>query len=341
MDAFRRDPVVHNALGSAAASIVSRIFTHPLDTAKARLQAPSASISMSGFAVLPYRGPVDVLTKTWKTEGLRGLYRGFGIILVGGTPGTMLYLCSYDAIKRRLTNWWETTAFNFSSSKDQGITSSNRSSSSSGDEYFMVHFFSGMLAETIACVIYVPVDVIKERLQVQQRQLAVPNLSSTGSSYHYRGSLDALIQIGRNEGVAGIYRGYFATLASFGPFSALYFVFYERTKHWARQYVHGQKELLLPLLKHEGEPPVAHMDLPFAWIIVCSASSGALASWLTSPLDMAKLRLQVQRGQAAAAIASNSPSSQPLVTSYRGVWDCLQSAYAQGGVRALFRGAGE
>ena len=35
------------------------------------------------------------------------------------------------------------------------------------------------------------------------------------------------------EGIAGLYRGYGATLASFGPFSALYFVFYERVRGWA------------------------------------------------------------------------------------------------------------
>jgi hypothetical protein len=341
MDKFRKDPVVHNALGSATASIISRIFTHPLDTAKARLQAPissAATSAVSSSSAFPYRGPLDVLVKTWQTEGIRGLYRGFGAILVGGTPGTMLYLCSYEVIKHRLTDWWEATTGvgRYSTNTLPQESDKQNQRSSSGDEYFLVHFFSGMLAETIACVVYVPVDVIKERLQVQQRQLA-SNATSPTNSYYYRGSLDALIQISKTEGLSGIYRGYFATLASFGPFSALYFVFYERTKHWARQYVHDQQQK-----QYSQQPPEreqdSNMDLPFSSIVLCSASSGALASWLTSPLDMAKLRLQVQRGQAAAATASSSPSQ--LVTSYRGVWDCLRTAYGQGGVRALFRGAG-
>ena len=33
-----------------------------------------------------------------------------------------------------------------------------------------------------------------------------------------------------NEGIHGLYKGYWATLASFGPFSALYFVFYENVR---------------------------------------------------------------------------------------------------------------
>jgi hypothetical protein len=73
-----------------------RCLTHPLDTAKARLQALSA-------AQYNYRGPVDVLRQTFHKEGIRGLYRGFGGVIVGGTPGTILYLCSYDICKERLS----------------------------------------------------------------------------------------------------------------------------------------------------------------------------------------------------------------------------------------------
>ena len=55
-----------------------------------------------------------------------------------------------------------------------------------------------MLAETIACIIYVPVDVIKERLQVQT------NIAANGEkhTYIYNGSYDALKKNMRNEGLA-------------------------------------------------------------------------------------------------------------------------------------------
>eukprot|EP00980_Cylindrotheca_fusiformis_P006763 scaffold1413_cov117-Cylindrotheca_fusiformis.AAC.3 len=68
-------------------------------------------------------------------------------------------------------------------------------------------------------------------------------------------------------------------------------------------------------------------ELPLPWIILSSACAGALASFLTSPLDMAKLRLQIQRG-------GGSNSSMSMV-------ECLQQAYRQDGiVKGLFRGAG-
>jgi hypothetical protein len=91
---------------------------------------------------------------------------------VGGTPGTILYLCSYDLCKQQLST-----------------------NSSSSEHSFGIHFISGLFAETIACTVYVPVDVIKERLQVQER---------TGN-YFYKGNFDALIQISRNEGLRGIF----------------------------------------------------------------------------------------------------------------------------------------
>jgi hypothetical protein len=67
-------------------------------------------------------------------------------VIVGGTPGTILYLCSYDICKERL-------------SQLQGPFFVK--------DHFINHLSSGLIAETIACVVYVPVDVIKERLQVQ------------------------------------------------------------------------------------------------------------------------------------------------------------------------------
>ena len=83
----------------------------------------------------------------------------------------------------------------------------------------------------LSCVVFVPVDVVKERLQVQI-QIPLGAESHTpknpiGGLPMYKGSLDALIQICRQEGLKGIYKGYAATLLTYGPFSALYFFLYE------------------------------------------------------------------------------------------------------------------
>lgn len=256
-------------------------------------------------------------------------------MIIGGTPGTILYLTGYaffrDSISSTVSKW--------NGGGDATILSSRdtvKPSLSLGQE-FAVHFASGILAEAVTCIIYVPVDVVKERMQVQQTiNVASSNLSGKGTPQknQYKGSWDALRQITRTEGMRGIYRGYWATLGSFGPFSALYFMFYEQCKTWSKEYIHGQSQAKNSESKHA----VKDGDLPLFHLAACSAGAGALASWLTSPLDMAKLRLQVQRGQHAASKTGDGTSHQR--EQYRGMLDCLRAAYRGGGIRGLFRGAG-
>lgn len=132
----------------------------------------------------------------------------------------------------------------------------------------------------------------------------------------------------RHEGIAGIYRGYGATLASFAPFSGLYFLGYEAAKARAQ--------------RHLG---LADADaLPFGWQVATACAAGAAASLATNPLDMAKLRLQVQRAVAAvppagggAAGAAPAASATPQ---YRNFVHGLRSIVAHEGWTALFRGAG-
>ena len=52
-------------------------------------------------------------------------------------------------------------------------------------------------------------------------------------TFKYRNDIDAIRQILKTEGARGLYRAYGATVMSFGPFSALYFLFYEKFKERA------------------------------------------------------------------------------------------------------------
>jgi hypothetical protein len=187
---------------------------------------------------------------------------------------------------------------------------------------------AGMLAETCACIVYVPVDVVKERLQVQRGNEAGEML--------YRGSYDAFQKILKHEGLGGIYKGYIATLASFGPFSALYFVFYERLKELSRNNSRMQS---LGDNQNIPCPNQAPLEIPFHHTVLDSALAGAAASWLTSPLDLAKLRLQIQRGMGPFP-GSCSLSHSDGNKQYRGIIDCLIHIYKEQGFRGLFRGAG-
>jgi hypothetical protein len=49
--------------------MVSKVFEHPFDLTKVRLQSQVLDTTAR------FNGPIDCLVKTWKNEGIRGLYR--------------------------------------------------------------------------------------------------------------------------------------------------------------------------------------------------------------------------------------------------------------------------
>ena len=149
-------------LSSSSSGILSRLLCHPLDTLQSRLQSPTN----------PSRTFLLSLTSLLSTHGPSGLYRGLPASLIGGTPGTILYLQSYDLTKSHLT-------------------------SSTSLPPSLIHLTSGIIAEIISCIIYVPVDVTKERLQI----------STLSNEKLYKGSFDCLKKIIENEGIKGIYKG--------------------------------------------------------------------------------------------------------------------------------------
>ena len=67
--------------------------------------------------------------------------------------------------------------------------------------------------------------------------------------------------------------------------------------------------------------------------MLCAACSSGLAAFLTNPLDLVKLRLQVQ----ADAVQSVSKKETPFV--YSGFVDGLKSVARNEGVAGFFRGA--
>ena len=78
--------LIVDLLGSATAGIIARTICHPIDTIKSRLQ--SGNVEFQSF--------MSTMSKTVNNEGIRGLYRGIGPVLVGGIPGVSIYLTAYE-----------------------------------------------------------------------------------------------------------------------------------------------------------------------------------------------------------------------------------------------------
>jgi hypothetical protein len=243
--------VLISTLSGFISSAFAKAITHPIDTVKAIIQ-----VNSKGSA-----GIFETFKTSIKKEGVASLYRGLPVAVLGSMPAGVLYFGSYEYAKKHLLI--------FDKLKSE----------------FFTYFVSGMFAELVSCIIYVPVDVIKERRQVQ----------STLKTFNYTNDMDAFRTILKTERLRGLYKAYGATVMSFGPMSAFYFMFYEYFKGF---FVRNDAKTYIQRVNKEEIDNLREikLDISFRHSVLCSALAGSLSSILTNPLDLVKLRMQVQRG---------------------------------------------
>jgi solute carrier family 25 folate transporter 32 len=84
----------------AGAGLASGVVTCPLDVIKTKLQAQGGFVTgrTGQFAGSKhaYKGMIGTARVIWMEEGLRGMYRGLGPLLLGYLPTWAVYLSVYD-----------------------------------------------------------------------------------------------------------------------------------------------------------------------------------------------------------------------------------------------------
>lgn len=353
---------------SAIAGIFARVLCHPLDTIKTvaftgfagehqinpAAAGAAATTSTSHAAAKPITTvPREVPRTSFLSsarsiqarEGMAGFYRGVGVAALGSAPGVALYLTTYDRCCAAWKAFGESTPTGAAKERGGDNIGSKATSlaleslrTAAANTPTSVRFFvCGLAAETVSCLVWVPIDVSKERLQSQP-----PSLQA-----RYTSSLDALQRILANEGVRGLYKGYWSTLGSFGPFSAAYFVFYEyltsMLKNWCVasslfRPTHGEAFKPTNSVGDAGLSSTAR----FAVALGAGAGGNLIASILTNPLELVKTRLQVQRAVLYCQAATPDAAAHPRLYAYHydGLLDGLSQMARTEGVRALWRGVG-
>ncbi|XP_071370441.1 LOW QUALITY PROTEIN: mitochondrial S-adenosylmethionine carrier protein [Centroberyx affinis] len=153
----------------------------------------------------------------------------------------------------------------------------------------VTHMLAASLGEIVACLIRVPTEVVKQRTQA----------SPSSSTYQM------LLATLREEGVRGLYRGYKSTVLREIPFSLVQFPLWEYLKTlWSRRQGHTL----------------------YSWqAAVCGAFAGAVAAFVTTPLDVAKTRIML-----AKAGTTTASGNIPLV---------LCDVWKSRGLTGLFAGS--
>ena len=92
-----------NALSGAVGGFASGIATCPLDVIKTKLQAQGGFVPVvKGRHVghhKVYRGLIGTANVIWREEGIRGLYRGLGPIILGYLPTWAVWFTVYNESK--------------------------------------------------------------------------------------------------------------------------------------------------------------------------------------------------------------------------------------------------
>jgi len=158
-----------NLASGGAAGATSLLFVYSLDYARTRLANDAKSTKGGGDR--QFNGLVDVYRKTIASDGIAGLYRGFGPSVVGIVVYRGLYFGMYDSIKPVL------------------LVGPLEGS-------FLASFLLGWTVTTAAGVASYPLDTIRRRMMM-----------TSGEAVKYSSSMDAARQIIAKEGTKSLFKG--------------------------------------------------------------------------------------------------------------------------------------
>jgi len=164
-DAPQYEKFGKNILSGGVAGSLSLTFVYSLDYCRTRL----ANDAKSKDGKRQYSGMVDVYTKTIKSDGIQGLYRGFVISCVGIFIYRGMYFGLYDSLKPILLG-------------------ENAS--------VFLSFILGWIVTVTAGLMSYPIDTVRRRMMM-----------TSGQAVKYKGSMDCAMHILKNEGFMSMMKG--------------------------------------------------------------------------------------------------------------------------------------
>lgn len=217
------------------------------------LVEPLVAGGIAGTAVDVTLFPIDTIKTRVQTEGgfkasggFRGVWRGLGAAALGSAPNGAIFFVGYEAVKPLLRDRTERIRQHLGVQDTYGVCPAASESMAAG------------IGEVAACVIRVPTENVKQRMQVSR----------------YLTSRDVVEGLWRQQGIAGFYTGFATTVAREMPFCFIQLPLWEELKRmWARR---------------QGAETTALQGA------ACGSVAGAIAGGITNPVDVIKTRLMTE-----------------------------------------------
>ncbi|CAO3650634.1 unnamed protein product [Mucor hiemalis] len=183
-------------LAGAGAGMACFFFSTPTDLVKIKAQ----------MTKIP-KTTLQVTKEIYAHNGLRGFYQGGWITMIRDAPSYGIYFWAYEGMKRVLE-----------------VNSEN-------DAAWKL-LLAGGIAGTVSWGSIYPIDVIKSRLQMQQKHVVRGTetsslLSSTVVDRPYASIKDCVVRSYKAEGISVFFRGLWPTLLRGFPVNAVTFYAYE------------------------------------------------------------------------------------------------------------------
>ncbi len=107
--AVRASDSQFHAIAGASAGFTSGVATCPLDVIKTKLQAQGGFMAIQRGRHVGhhqvYRGLMGTARVIWRDEGIRGMYRGLGPIILGYLPTWAVWFTVYNKSKEILKEY--------------------------------------------------------------------------------------------------------------------------------------------------------------------------------------------------------------------------------------------
>lgn len=311
----------------SAAGMVSKVFEHPFDLVKVRLQ------TQSGDRPPQYAGAFDCFKQTYLNEGVRGLYRGLSMPVIGATLENACLFFTYNQIQRGL-RWWK------------GQASSNSALQADAEAPLSIAqlAIAGAGAGSVTSFVLTPIELIKCKMQVQMITRAHQPSGNTASATSFASvgsqqvrsmsaladarKLDGPLALVRRtiaaDGLRGLWLGQTGTLLRETGGSTAWFLAFESCS----RYLIAKKKAA------SGRSDVTKKELTSLELIGAGAISGISYNVVLFPADSVKSTMQTEQEMMRSATSAG--------TKFKGTgfFATFKKIYASRGLRGLYAGCG-
>ena len=240
---------IKSAMASGLATAVVKTFLQPLDTIKTIQQAQKIKL-----------GPIRAAMQVVEQRGIRGLWSGIGITIVGSTPSVAVYFGVYSSVKNRLVEIFPP------------------------ELKLVAVAVSAAIGNTFASVLRVPYEVLKQRIQMGRHQSA----------------WEAVVYSCKNDGLLGLFdNGKLSSqILRDVPYAIVTLVSYEMLQSFVAQLLKSHEERMSTTdgiaLDKKSNSEIRSANIGPSKKLrdaLCGSIAGGLGSLVTTPMDVVKTRM--------------------------------------------------